>query len=298
MIPLRIIAAATLSSLLLSGGATGSVVKQRPERVVNLPAGDNRSGNLKVLAEGFHSAITTPFIAVLRDKDTYGALVKLENGLPTLDEDFFKSRVVIAVFLGQRNTGGYSVEITRDGESGGIRVREKAPAKGVMVPEVITYPFKMVSLEIAGTSPVVIGFNDRLNDPTQSYRLKTGAFTMSGGISGRSENFNLEGTINVIRVGRLATFTFLLKNAGETNEHLLLDCATGIVAGDGAITIHKLSSMTLIQEPNSGLRAEGRFSRHESGLNLQFISLPSMIADGYSGGGNIEALAIASASKP
>ncbi|HEY5073534.1 MAG TPA: hypothetical protein VII34_02480, partial [Pyrinomonadaceae bacterium] len=116
--------------------------------------------------------------------------------------------------------------------------------------------------------------------------------------AGRVEKFGLEGKVSVIRVGRLATFSFLLKNTGETNEHLLIDCATGIVERDGAITIHKLSAMSLVNLPNSGLRAEGSFSHHDNTMILEFYSLPSMIADGYGGGGRIEAMAIVSASKP
>jgi len=117
-------------------------------------------------------------------------------------------------------------------------------------------------------------------------------------IAGRIEKFDLEGTVKVMRMGSLATFFFLLKNGGETNEHLLIDCTTGLVGDDGAIRIHKLSAMSLIRQPNSGLRAEGRFSHPDNSLGLEFTSLPSMIADGYSGTGRIEALAIAYNPKP
>jgi hypothetical protein len=293
----KMIALVFTAFLLGSGGAMGWATKQNDTPPVEGRGGDNPSGDLKVLAEGFHSSITTPFVAVVRDPETYATLKKRENSLPKLDEGFFKESIVVAAFLGERNTGGYSVEITLEGKAG-IRVREKAPGKGVMVPQMITYPFKMVAVEISGASPIVVALGDSWNGQTQPYSLKSGTFGMSGGIAGRVEQFGLEGKVSVIRVGRLATFSFLLKNTGETNEHLLIDCATGIVERDGAITIHKLSAMSLVNLPNSGLRAEGSFSHHDNTMILEFYSLPSMIADGYGGGGRIEAMAIVSASKP
>src|SRR5256885_9485503 len=72
-------------------------------------------GDIKVLAEGFHSKITKPFVAVVRDAETYAALTRLDENLPKLDADFFKESVAVAAFLGERNTGGYSVEIRANG---------------------------------------------------------------------------------------------------------------------------------------------------------------------------------------
>jgi hypothetical protein len=295
MFGLKMMAVVTLSSFLLSGGGVvRGAADKHDAPTIDGRHRDNSTDDLKVLAEGFHSSITTPFVAVVRDRETYAALLKLEKSLPRLDDDFFKSSVVVAAFLGERNTGGYSVEITLEGK-GGIRVREKAPAKGVMVPEMITYPFKIVSVAVAGASPIVVDLGDLKNVQTQPYRLTSGTFTMSGGIAGRVEAFGLEGRVNVMRVGRLATFSFLLKNTGETNEHLLVDWATGIVESEGAVTIHKLSAMTLVNQPNSGLRAEGSFSHHNNTLILEFAALPiMMISDGFGGGGKIEALAIGS----
>jgi hypothetical protein len=109
-------------------------------------------GGIKVLAEGFHSKITKPFVAVVRDTETYAALRKLDGNLPKLDADFFEENVVVAAFLGERHTGGYSVEITPNAIE--INVLEKKPGKGVMVPQMITSPFKIVSLHGATNAAV------------------------------------------------------------------------------------------------------------------------------------------------
>src|SRR5438270_4765585 len=143
-----------LSTFVLSSGASGCHAKQNAALPTQTPNTEASTKALKVLGEGFHSAITHPFIAVIRDALTYAELMKLDNALPKLDAEFFKSNAVIAAYLGTRNTGGYSVEIKWGaGSSIGlapakpfIYIAEKAPAKGVMVPQMITSPFKIVSL--------------------------------------------------------------------------------------------------------------------------------------------------------
>src|SRR5437660_8584535 len=129
-----IVSLLAVSLFLSSGGASGFQTRQEVAQVNSSPTpqsekGDLASGELKVLAEGFHSSITDAFVAVIRDEETYSELVKIEPSLPNLGGDFFESHVVIAAFLGQRNTGGYSVEITR--HSGRLLIGDKVPGKGV-----------------------------------------------------------------------------------------------------------------------------------------------------------------------
>src|SRR2546422_1463976 len=77
---------------------------------------DTANGDIKVLAEGSHSEVTSPFLAVVRDEQLYARLRKLATGLPELQEDFFKGQAVIAAFMGERNTGGYRVAIRRSAD--------------------------------------------------------------------------------------------------------------------------------------------------------------------------------------
>src|SRR5919205_4526262 len=129
---------ATILSLLFSGGAGGCRTTKNskapgqpqnsPETTGN-PEKEQPSGEINVIAQGYHSSITDPFVAVVRDEATYAELTKLDSNLPKLNVDL-KTNVVIAAFLGQRNTGGYSVEITRTA-NGEIQVAEKAPGKDV-----------------------------------------------------------------------------------------------------------------------------------------------------------------------
>ena len=291
---------ATIISLLFSGGSASACrMKHNTNLQVNKPSmpQDESNTSLKVLVEGFHSSITNPFVAVIRDEETYLALNRLEGNLPKLDEDFFKSNVVVAAFLGTRNTGGYRVEITREG-IGGIRVAEKKPGKGLMLPQMITSPFKAVSVSISVVSPIVLKTDEAWNRPSHSYLVTDGTFTMSGGFAGKVEKFAVEGKLSVSREGSLATFSLQLKNAGETNEHLLLEVATGFIESSGIIMINKFSAFTFINQPNSGLKANGGLSDHEHKLTLEIMSLPSVIADGYSGSGRIESILIGSVQNP
>src|SRR5437773_5103834 len=171
-----------VSSFTLSGGALGC----HAQRPANSPAPATQSeqpkpGELKVLAEGYNSAVPNSFVAVVRDTSTYAALVKLDGNLPKLDEEFFKSNAVVAAFLGERNTGGYSVDIIREGPAG-FRVVEKKPGKDMMVAQVITSPFKLVSVPAGGASPILLDLGDAWNRQ-KKYVVMKGTFIMTCGIA-------------------------------------------------------------------------------------------------------------------
>src|SRR5712692_7071017 len=106
MLGSKIVVLATLLSFLFSGGgASGCRAMQNPARQADqndtrLPKKTDGAASveLRVLAEGFHSSIIHPFVAVVRDAQTYAALVKLDGNLPKLDADFFKTNTVIAAY--------------------------------------------------------------------------------------------------------------------------------------------------------------------------------------------------------
>lgn len=302
MLFLKRIALLTASFFMLSGGALGCHVQQPANSQTDKPAPtiekqQPKPGELKVLAEGSQSAITNPFVAVVRDAETYAALVKLDGNLPKLDEEFFQSNAVIAAFLGERNTGGYSVEINREG-AGGFRVSEKKPGKDMMVTQMITSPFKVVAIDGGASSPVWLALDDAWQQRIQSYPITTGRFTMGGGIAGTSEEFVLKGELAVMREGKVATFQFRLAGTGGTRAHALTDYATGVVESDGKIKINRFSAGSLIAPPNAGLKADGRFTDGNKKLSLNLWSRPSMIADGYGGQGSIEAAVASSTNNP
>jgi hypothetical protein len=293
---------ATILSLLFSGGAGGCHTKNFnvPPRQSQSSTGhkDNpvesenqNSGDLKVVAQGFHSSITDPFIAVIRDEATYGELTKLDSKLPKLNVDF-KTNVVIAAFLGQRNTGGYSVEITR-AANGEVQVREKAPGKDVMVPQMITAPFKIVSLPVEGNVPLKIFLGDEIKagdafrQNAQLYRIDKGTFTISGGFAGRSDTYSLTGKLQITRLSNLVTVGFAIVSTGTSSERSLRDVATGVVKNN-SFEISRMSRGSLVDPPTGALRVTGTFLEANK-LVLDFDTGAVTVPDGYQGTGTIEA---------
>jgi hypothetical protein len=254
----------------------------------NSSVGQNyQPDDIKVLAEGFHSKITKPFVAVVRDAETYAALLKLDDNLPKLDADFFKESVAVAAFLGERNTGGYSVEIRANTIE--ISVIEKKPGKGVMVPQMITSPFKIVALKGSTNATVRLTPDEAWRQATTSYLVTSGKFTTSGGFAGTSEEFGLQGPIGVMRAGSLATFSFRVIGSETKKRRLLVECATGLMDGDGNVKINRMSADSLVNPPNSGLAGTVTFSEEGRKFALIMTPRPSLVADGYSGHGTIEA---------
>jgi len=297
MFSLKSLATVLFTCCVFVNGPRMQSVKSKSSAAMPQTAQAQTATDLEILAQGIQSRIQHPFVAVIRDAQTYAELKKAEPQLPKLDEEFFESSIAVAAFLGERNTGGYSVEITREG--GGILVTENKPGKSAMVTQMITFPFELVSVPALGTSPVAVAYPDNSNFVKQSYHVTTGNFTNSGGLVERIEQYGLEGKVDVLRERNLATFSFFLKNTGETNEHLLLDSVTGQIGSGGAITIRKMSAWTLVSVPNGGLEAKGEFTKNDSRMLLNFNSRRSLAVDGYyGGGGSIETIVIGSKPAP
>ena len=251
---------------------------------------NNSSGELKTLAAGFQSSISDPFVAVVRDDVTYAKLQKMEPGLPRLETDFFRLNIVVAAFLGTRNTGGYSVEISRF-ENGRIRVVEKAPPKDAMTTQVITSPFKLVSFAAEGSTAVELSVGEIFQQRAQLYRISSGTFNLSGGFTGRSEPFQLNGKLQVTRLGDLVTIGFALVSSGSSRERSLRSSATGVIK-DGAITIEWLAHGSLLDPPSAELKVSGKFLE-KNRLSLELISPPINVPESYSGRGTIDAELVA-----
>jgi hypothetical protein len=255
-----------------------------------------RPGDLKVLAEGFHSKITKPFVGVVRDAETYAALTTLDENLPKLDADFFKESVAVAAFLGERNTGGYSVEIQANMIE--ISVLEKKPGKGLMVPQMITSPFQIVALKGSTNAAVRLTPDEPWRQSIQNYRVTSGRFKMSGGFAGTSEEFGLQGSIGVMRAGNLATLWFRIVGSETKKRRLLVECSTGLIGKDGNVKISRMSADSFVDQPNSGLSGTATFSEEGRRFALIMIARPTLVADGYSGQGTFEAESRPADTKP
>ncbi len=272
----------------LTNNAASAYTPNKAKHAMANNSGQNyQPGDIKVLAEGFHTKITQPFVAVVRDAETYAALIKLDENLPKLDADFFNESVAVAAFLGERNTGGYSVEIRANGIE--INVIEKKPGKGVMVPQMITSPFQIAALKGSTSAAVRLTPDEAWRQSMPNYRVTSGRFTMSGGFAGTSEKFGLQGSVGVMRAGNLATFWFRVVGSEAKKRRLLMECSTGLIDSDGNVKINRMSADSLVDSPNSGLAGTATFSEERRKFALILSPRPSLVADGYSGQGTIEA---------
>lgn len=251
----------------------------------------NAVSGVRVLAEGEQSRVDDAFVAVARDAETYTALRELAGQLPELNADFFKTNAVIAAFLGQRRTGGYSVQIERTGNTS-VRVASASPAADAMLAQVMTAPFKVVSVATGdGKEPLTVELDETWKMETRPYRVTTGEFIVAGSSGGREEKLRLEGDIRILHYGELATFAFDLKGVDGMKSRALKGVATGVVQTGGRVSLAHVDAGSLVDSARIPLRATGKFINNEDSFSLVFESLPPDIADGFSGKGKLEAVA-------
>ena len=311
MLPTNVILSLALVALTLSGANTAACRAKQEERATGATtptpvenrnanpappapaatperdAEGNVIGEIKTLAEGQNAPVEDAFIVVARDGETYAALRALVGGLPDMKADFFDENTVVAAFLGTRNTGGYSVEVSGSGTNG-VRLAEKTPTPGGLTSQALTAPFKVVSVPRVGDRTLPIEVGETWTRALRSYQVKSGGFTTGGGFAGIFESFSLEGTLGTLRHGSLITVVFNLKSVGAEKERALRNIATGKVDG-GNVSLPRLDAGTLVDQPNDGLRATGRFTPGDASLSLVFEPHPTRIADGYGGNGKLEA---------
>ncbi len=289
MLTLKFIAFALATSFTFSGGMpAGCQSNSTGNKNMTSPGTD--SDDLKVMAEGSVSPIKTSFVGVFRDAETYGVLRSEATNLPELKADFFKSNLVIAAFLGERNTGGYGISITQQ-PSGPLRITEKAPRKDAIVNQMVTSPFKLVSMPINGNPSVQLALDDAFTKRAQLYRISSGSFMTSGGFAGRTEQYKIAGKLQVMRLAGVVSMGFAVVSDGAARERSLRDFASGIATSDG-VSISRIGHGTLVDSPSGDLRVNAKFAE-KNRLLIELTTGAVTVPDGYSGKGTIEAIMVA-----
>lgn len=253
-------------------------------------ASTDASGNLKVLAQGQYGRVSNAFVAVARGAETYAALREIIKELPAVEQDFFKTNAVVAAFLGERRTGGYNLAIARAGDKS-LRIQETTPPRDAMLTQALTYPYMVVAVPLENEESLALEMGQAWRGTARSYRVKEGEFTMTGGITGRSEKFRFAGDIAVLREGRLTTFVFNLQSSDGAKARALRDAASGLSQSDGGIVVGHLGAGSFVDPPADALRATGQLN--ENNLSLAFDSIPGIVADGFKGSGKLTAEAAA-----
>jgi protease stability complex PrcB-like protein len=107
------------------------------------------SAPMRTIARGDQSGVDVERQVVARTAAEWAALWRQHApGQPPPSVDFAKE-MVVAVFLGSRNTAGYSVEIvSAETEQGSliVRYRPRAPSPDAITAQIITTPFQVVAM--------------------------------------------------------------------------------------------------------------------------------------------------------
>jgi hypothetical protein len=156
-----------------------------------------------------------------------------------------------------------------------------------MVTQVITAPFKVISLPVEGTAPLRVSGSDAFRQTSQLYRIDKGSFTISGGIAGRTETYSLAGKIQITRLGELVTVGFAVVSTGTSRERSLRDLATGVMS-DNSFSISRMSRGSLVDPPTGDLRVSGRFAETNR-LSMDLDTGGAIVPDGFQGKGTLEA---------
>jgi len=109
--------------------------------------------SIATVGKGDRSGIRGPLQTVIRNQDEWKAFWKRHSFIdtnpalaPIID---FEREMVVGIFLGEKHTGGYEVEIVRAERSDSalyFYYREKSPPPGAIVTQALTQPFHLVKL--------------------------------------------------------------------------------------------------------------------------------------------------------
>jgi PrcB C-terminal len=106
----------------------------------------------QTIAKGYRSGVRESLQTVARNQTEWEAVWKkhsVETNPPPPPFIDFKRQIVVAVFLGEKPTGGYDVEIIRVDQSDGalvIHYREKSPLPGSIAIQAMTQPFHIIQV--------------------------------------------------------------------------------------------------------------------------------------------------------
>lgn len=108
---------------------------------------------MREIARGYHSQQRTPLFELVTDAARLNALWRLHgsSARPTID---FSKHAVLALFLGEKTTGGYAVvveRVTRRGDALEVDVAVYEPGPGCMTTQALTQPFQFVEVPAGAT---------------------------------------------------------------------------------------------------------------------------------------------------
>jgi hypothetical protein len=108
---------------------------------------------IDTIEKGYRSGVREPLQVVIRNQDEWSVFWKRHSSIdanPALAPIIeFDREMVVGIFLGEKSTGGYEVEIVRAERRDSslyFYYREESPPPGAIVTQALTQPFHLVKL--------------------------------------------------------------------------------------------------------------------------------------------------------
>ncbi len=118
---------------------------------------------LQNLLKGYSSGVREPLKIVIQTQDQWNSLWKRHSSMQAISSPApqvdFATEMVAVIFLGEKRTGGYEVEITkaeRNDSTLYLYYRERSPSPGGVVAQVMTQPYHVVKLAKQNVPPVFL----------------------------------------------------------------------------------------------------------------------------------------------
>jgi hypothetical protein len=242
--------------------------------------------DFKILTGALMGNLEEPLIYVARDAATFKLLTTVVPELSEEAEIDFKKYAVVAAFLGTKSAAGFDVGF-RKGANGAVKIETLDRPKGAMVAQVLTMPFKVALIPLDEEKALALDIGADWKNAMQIYRVSAGEFGFSGGFTGTQKKFGLEGTVGVMRVGNLITVDLNLNGKAMEKGRKTDEIVSGKMNGKN-ISFSRIDAGNLVELPHPALTATGTLNANN--LSLVFKSLPTSIADGYTGEGNLTAV--------
>lgn len=137
LVPFAILLFSCNSSKAPSDSVNGTVIENRQTKKL-----------YSVLSESAYQGKESKSYEVIKDSESLLKLYRSVNDEQIPRIDFSKERIV-ALFLGQKNSGGYAIKVEDVVEKGGkiyVSVKEIAPKSGEMATMAITNPYTFVKI--------------------------------------------------------------------------------------------------------------------------------------------------------
>lgn len=278
-------------SLFIILAAAQTNEKKRPKKTkaaATKPVNNARtdSEDYKILTGALMGNLEEPLIYVARDAETLKLLTKVVPELSEEAEIDFKKYAVVAAFLGTKSTAGFDVAFKK-AANGAVKIETRDRPEGAMVAQVLTMPFKVALVPINEENGLRLEIGADWKNAMRFYRVSEGEFGFSGGFAGTQKTFDLEGTIGVMRVGDLITVDFNINGKAPEKGRKTDEIVSGKADGD-SVSFSRIDGGNLVEPPHPAMSATGTLN--SGSLSLVFKSLPTNIADGYTGEGSLTAV--------